>query len=65
MYRTRSLAGLRLQAGLYDPVRLLGAWERVPYPRPEGTLSFERKVSPGVMFKLQVEGMYQYMAILA
>ena len=28
--------GLKLRAGLYDPVRLLGVWERVPYPRPEG-----------------------------
>jgi hypothetical protein len=49
--------------GAYDPVRLLGAWERVPYPRPEGAISFERRVSPRFMFKLQGEAMYQFMAI--
>ena len=61
-YTTPSLGGLRLKAGFYDPVRLLGAWERTPYPRPEGALMFERRPSASVMFKLQVEGMYQYMA---
>jgi hypothetical protein len=62
VYSTPSLHGLRLDAGLYDPVRLLGAWERVPYPRPEANLSYERVISPLIMFKLEVEGMYQYMA---
>ena len=35
-YITPSLGGLRVKVGLYDPVRLLGAWERAPYPRPGG-----------------------------
>jgi hypothetical protein len=61
-YVTPSAGGLRLKAGLYDPVRLLGAWERVPYPRPEGALMFERRFSDKLMIKLQGEGMYQYMA---
>src|SRR4029079_6749082 len=39
----------------------LGAWERVPYPRPEGAIWFEQRVSPSVWFKVQAEGMYQYM----
>jgi len=60
-YTTPSLGGLRVKAGLYDPVRLLGAWERVPYPRPEGAIWFEQRVSPSVWFKVQAEGMYQYM----
>ncbi len=63
-YVTPSLGGLRIKAGLYDPVRLLGAWERVPYPRPEGAIWFERRTSEAFMFKVQVEGMYQYMAQL-
>jgi hypothetical protein len=62
-YTTPSLAGLQLKLGLYDPVRLLGAWERVPYPRPEGALWWERRFSPSLYFKAQVEGMYQYLAI--
>jgi hypothetical protein len=43
---------------------LLGVWERVSYPRPEGTLTFEQEVSPAFKFKLAVEGMYQPVAIL-
>lgn len=64
VYATPNLSGVKLQAGIFDPVRLLGVWERVPYPRPEGQLSYERVLSPTVMFKLAVEGMYQYMGIL-
>jgi hypothetical protein len=61
VYSTPSFAGFKLQAGLFDPVRLLGVWLRVPYPRPEGTLSYEQKLSPTVIVKLAVEGMYQFM----
>jgi len=60
-YTTPSIGGLHLKAGLYDPVRLLGAWERVPYPRPEGAIWFEQRLAPSVWFKVQGEGMYQYM----
>ena len=59
VYTTPDLNGLRLRVGLYDPVRLLGAWNRAPYPRPEGALIYERRLSPDLMFKFQVEGMYQ------
>jgi hypothetical protein len=62
VYSTPPVAGgLKLQIGLFDPVRLLGAWDRVPYPRPEGILSYERRHSPGLMYKLSFEGMYQPM----
>jgi len=63
-YATPSFGGLHAKLALYDPVRLLGAWERVPYPRPEGAIWFERRLSPAVWFKVQAEGMYQYMARL-
>jgi hypothetical protein len=65
VYTTPSIGGLTLKAGLYDPVRLLGVWERVPYPRPEGILAYDRILSPSVKFRLSVEGMYQYMAQLS
>jgi hypothetical protein len=64
VYSTPSFGGLKLRAGLFDPVRLLGIWERVPIPRPEGSLTFEQQVSPSVTFKLGVEGMYQPMKLL-
>jgi hypothetical protein len=63
-YATPSLGGLHAKFALYDPVRLLGAWERVPYPRPEGAIWFERRLSPAVLLKVQAEGMYQYVARL-
>jgi hypothetical protein len=59
VYTTPDVNGFKLRVGLYDPVRLLGAWNRAPYPRPEGAAMYERKLSPAVWLKLQVEGMYQ------
>src|SRR4029079_14939142 len=54
------LGGLHVKAAFYDPVRLLGSnLERVPYPRPEGSIWYERRLSPGFLFKLQAEGMVQ------
>lgn len=58
-YSTPSLGGLKLHAGLYDPVRLLGAWNRAAIARPEGAISFETKFGKTGMFKLQAEGMVQ------
>lgn len=63
-YTTPSLHGIRLKAGFYDPVRLLGIWERVPYPRPEGSLTYEHEFSPRLRLKLAAEGMYQSMQAL-
>jgi hypothetical protein len=62
VYSTPSFGGLKLKAGFFDPVRLLGAWNRVPIVRPEGTLTFERQLSPTTLLKLGVEGMYQPVA---
>jgi predicted porin len=58
-YSSPELAGLRLLVGLYDPVRLLGAWNRAPVPRPEAALSFEQKFGAVRLLKLQAEGMAQ------
>jgi predicted porin len=58
-YSTPSLGGLKLHAGLYDPVRLLGAWNRATVARPEGALSFEQKFSATGFFKAQVEALWQ------
>jgi len=58
-YSTPSVGGLKLHAGLYDPVRLLGAWNRAAIARPEGALSFEQKFGGSGFVKLQVEGMVQ------
>jgi hypothetical protein len=58
-YSTPALAGLQLHVGLYDPVRLLGAWNRATVARAEGAVSFEQKFSTNGLLKLQVEGLWQ------
>ena len=58
-YSTPSLAGLQLHAGLYDPVRLLGAWNRSTIARPEGALSFSQKFAVNGLFKAQAEALWQ------
>lgn len=58
-YSTPSFAGLQLHVGVYDPVRLLGAWNRATIARPEGAVSFEKKFADNGLIKLQVEGLWQ------
>lgn len=64
-YATPSLSGLKLQAGIYDPVRVLGAWNRAPVPRPEAAVSFEQKFGPIDLLKVEVEAMWQPVSRLA
>jgi hypothetical protein len=64
VYASPPVAGLNVSVGLYDPTRLLDAWERTPFPRVEGAVSAERALAKRVRFKLAAEGMYQYMAIV-
>jgi len=61
-YSSPSLAGLKLQAGIFDPVRVLGAWDKAPMPRPEGALSYEAKLGAVSLLKFEVEGMWQPVA---
>lgn len=65
VYTTPSLGGLKASVGIYDPVRLLGAWPVVPMVRPEGQITFEQKLGDTSMFKLGVEGLYQGVGRLA
>ena len=58
-YSTPKLGGLKLQAGIFDPVRVLGALDRAPMPRPEAALSFEQKFAESGLVKLEVEGLWQ------
>lgn len=60
VYGTPSLGGLKLELGLFDPVRLLTVpYEHVPILRPEAALSFETPLGASGLFKLGVEGLYQ------
>ena len=59
VYSTPVLAGFQLKAGLYDPVRILGGWDRAALLRPEAQLAFERKFGETGFVKLAVEGIWQ------
>ncbi len=58
-YSSPTFGGVKLHAGLYDPVRLLGAWNRAAIARPEAALSFEHEFGMSGLVKLQAEGMVQ------
>lgn len=66
VYATPSLGGLKVQLGVFDPVRMIGAsqvaglqYERVPIVRPEGAVSFETPLGGSGLLKIGVEGLYQ------
>ena len=41
VYGTPVFHGLQLNVGIFDPVKLNGAWTRTKWPRPEAELTFE------------------------
>lgn len=67
LYTTPSFAGLRLSAGVFDPARLLSAasthggvpYQRVPFLRPEGSLTFDTPLGATGKLKLGAEGAFQ------
>lgn len=61
-YSTPSLGGLQLHAGVYDPISFNSAWERAPYLRPEGSVSFETRLGATGKLRIAAEGLYQPLA---
>jgi hypothetical protein len=67
-YTTPSLGGLRIHAGLFDPVvfsTTASDWSHASFVRPEGALTFERLFGTGGRVKLGVEGLYQPVSRIA
>jgi hypothetical protein len=59
-YATPSLGGLRLHAGIYDPIVFgEGSWTHAPFVRPEGAITFDRPIGETARIKFGVEGLYQ------
>lgn len=58
-YSTPSLGGFQIHAGLYDPITFAPSWKRAPLLRPEGSMTFEKKLSSSALIKVGVEGLYQ------
>jgi hypothetical protein len=63
VYSTPVLAGFQLKAGLYDPVRILGGWDRAALLRPEGQLAYSQKFGKDGFVKLAVEGIWQQLKL--
>jgi hypothetical protein len=61
MYSTPRLAGLQLDAAVFEPISLPagGAWNRTKYLRPEGELTFERTFGATGKVALFANGMIQ------
>jgi hypothetical protein len=72
-YSTPSLGGLRLHAGAFDPVRFYEApslsggvpYEKVPFLRPEGAVTFDAALGGSGKLKLGVEGGFQPVSVIA
>jgi hypothetical protein len=67
VYTTPSLGGVHLSVGIFDPVRLLSAastnggvpYQRVPFVRPEGAVTFDTALGAAGKLKLGAEGAFQ------
>jgi hypothetical protein len=67
-YATPSIGGLRLHAGLFDPVVFSTSasdWSHASFVRPEGALTFDRPMGVTGRIKLGVEGLYQPISRIA
>jgi hypothetical protein len=53
MYTTPSLGGLKLAAGIFDPVSMAGSWDGSRSARPEGELTYDMG-GPDSFFKLHI-----------
>jgi hypothetical protein len=59
IYKTPTVAGFALAAGLFDPVTFSGTWELTPLPRPESELTFDMPLGDLGKVHAAVEGLWQ------
>jgi hypothetical protein len=61
-YSTPSMGGLQIHAGVYDPIGFTDAWDRAPYLRPEGAVTFETALGATGKLRIAAEGLFQPVA---
>jgi hypothetical protein len=61
-YSSPSLGGLRLHAGIYDPIAFNRGWEHAPFLRPEGAVTFEAPLGDDGKLIVAAEGLFQPLA---
>lgn len=67
LYSTPSFGGVKVHAGVFDPVRFYSSpglaggvpYEKVPFLRPEGAITFDTALGSTGKLKLGVEGSFQ------
>ena len=59
VYATPAFVGLQLNVGVFDPVAIVGAWDRTKWPRPEGELTYDVDFGGHAKIHLFVNGGYQ------
>jgi hypothetical protein len=60
-YTTPRMGGLDLSVGLYDPIRLRGAYDIAPYPRPEAAITGDWAIGTSGKVHFSVETLWQYL----
>lgn len=72
LYSTPSFGGLKLHVGVFDPVRFYSQpansggvpYEKVPFVRPEGAVTFDTALGATGKLKIGVEGSFQPVSVL-
>jgi hypothetical protein len=62
VYKTPTLAGFALAAGIFDPVILAGVWQLTPLPRPEAELTYDLTLGDLGKVHVAAEGLWQRVA---
>jgi hypothetical protein len=73
VYSTPSFGGLKLHAGIFDPVRFYSSpgltggmpYERVPIVRPEGAATFDTALGATGKLKIGLEGSFQPVSVVS
>jgi len=59
VYTTPDFSGLKVNVGVFDPVIIVGAWERTEWPRPEAEVTFDHQFTANTKVHVFVNGAYQ------
>jgi len=59
VYVTPDFAGIHLNVGMFDPVIIVGAWDRTEWPRGEAELTFDQNFGSNSKVHVFANGAYQ------
>lgn len=59
VYVTPDMAGIHLNVGMFDPVIIVGAWDRTEWPRGEAEFTYDQNFGTNSKVHVFVNGAYQ------